>query len=89
MQEQIQGVLAGRPAERSRNSVDTLRRAELLPGWYDDWVLPEQARLTHVRLRALQIIARSFLATHDYELALERQKRRWKSNRYMKVLWRS
>lgn len=29
----------------------------LLPGWYDDWVLYEQARLAQLRLRALQVVA--------------------------------
>ncbi len=71
LKEQIQSIVAGQLANLSPNCVDNLRRAELLPGWYDDWVLFEQARLSHVRLRALQIIARSFLAAHDYEIALE------------------
>lgn len=30
-----------------------LQRAELLPGWYDDWVILEQNRLRTFRLRAL------------------------------------
>ena len=48
-----------------------LRDAELLPGWYDDWVLTEQARLRQDRLHAFQIIARESLARYDYESALE------------------
>lgn len=30
---------------------------ELLPGWYDDWVLFERERLRHVRLHALERLA--------------------------------
>jgi DNA-binding SARP family transcriptional activator len=48
-----------------------LRDAELLPGWYDDWVLFEQSRLQQDRLHAFQIIARESLARCDYESALE------------------
>jgi DNA-binding SARP family transcriptional activator len=48
-----------------------LRSAELLPGWYDDWVLFEQHRLRQDRLHAFQIIARESLARGDYESALE------------------
>lgn len=48
-----------------------LRDAELLPGWYDDWVLFEQSRLRQDRLHAFQIIARESLARCDFEIALE------------------
>ncbi|MEV5054348.1 AfsR/SARP family transcriptional regulator [Arthrobacter sp. LAR12-1-1.1] len=48
-----------------------LRDAELLPGWYDDWVLFEQSRLRQDRLHAFHIIARESLARCDYESALE------------------
>jgi DNA-binding SARP family transcriptional activator len=48
-----------------------LRDAELLPGWYDDWVLFEQSRLRVDRLHAFRIIARESLARCDYESAVE------------------
>lgn len=48
-----------------------LRDAELLPGWYEDWVLFEQSRLSQERLHAFIIIARGSLARGDYETALE------------------
>lgn len=51
--------------------LNLLRDAQLLPGWYDDWVLSEQARLRQDRLHAFQVIARESLARHDYELALK------------------
>ncbi|WP_104140039.1 bacterial transcriptional activator domain-containing protein [Arthrobacter sp. ZGTC131] len=48
-----------------------LRHADLLPGWYDDWVIFEQTRLRQDRLHALLVIARESLARCDYEVALE------------------
>lgn len=59
--------LSGNPAL----CLDLLRDAELLPGWYEDWVLSEQARLRKDRLHAFQIIARGSLARGDYEAAAE------------------
>jgi len=35
---------------------------DLLPGWYDDWVIFERERLQHVRLRALESLAELELA---------------------------
>jgi SARP family transcriptional regulator, regulator of embCAB operon len=51
--------------------VRQLRDAELLPGWYDDWVLFEQARLRQDRLHALLHIARESLRECDFEVAVE------------------
>lgn len=41
--------------------VETLEAADLLPGWYDDWVLFERERVDHVRFRALETLARARL----------------------------
>lgn len=51
--------------------LELFRDAELLPGWYDEWILVEQARLRQNRLHAYQLIARQSLARGDYEVALE------------------
>ena len=51
--------------------LNLLRDAQLLPGWYDDWVLAEQTRLRQDRLHAFQIIARESLERRDYEVALK------------------
>lgn len=48
-----------------------LRDAELLPGWYEDWVLFEQSRLHQDRLRALTNLSISELAAGDCEGAAE------------------
>jgi DNA-binding SARP family transcriptional activator len=51
-----------------------LRHAELLPGWYEDWVIFEQTRLRQDRLHALLVIARESLARSDCEVAVEASK---------------
>ena len=53
------------------SSLNLLRDAELLPVWYDDWVLFEQSRLRQDRLHAFHIIGRESLARRDFEAALE------------------
>jgi DNA-binding SARP family transcriptional activator len=44
---------------------------ELLPGWYDDWILTERERLRQLRLRALEACAENLLERAHYALALE------------------
>ena len=43
--------------------------AELLPGWYEDWVILEQHRLRTLRLHALLVHARRWLDSGDAESA--------------------
>jgi DNA-binding SARP family transcriptional activator len=38
-------------------SLPVLLRGELLPGWYDDWVIYERTRLTQLRQQALELLA--------------------------------
>lgn len=45
--------------------LDHLSRAELLPGWYDDWVIFEQERLRQMRLSTLELLARQQLAAGE------------------------
>lgn len=47
------------------DSTEVLRCADLLPGWYDDWVLREQNRLQQQRVEALEALARHHLAHRD------------------------
>jgi DNA-binding SARP family transcriptional activator len=44
---------------------------ELLPGWYDDWVLAERESLEQLRLRALDRLARQALDRGDLVLAID------------------
>ena len=48
-----------------------LSREELLPGWYDDWVLAERESLEQMRLRALDRVSRRALDRGDLALAIE------------------
>jgi DNA-binding SARP family transcriptional activator len=45
--------------------------AELLPGWYDDWVLLERERLRQLRLHALETLAARLGAAGRHAAALE------------------
>lgn len=40
--------------------------ADLLPGWYDDWVVTEQQRLHDLYLTAAECLAESALERHDH-----------------------
>lgn len=51
------------------SSLHELRDAEVLPGWYEDWVMFEQSRLRQDRLRAFTTIARQALARGNPEVA--------------------
>jgi DNA-binding SARP family transcriptional activator len=57
--------------EDASSFLHCLRDAELLPGWYEDWVVFEQNRLHQDRLRALTKIAHVSYSRGQYELAAE------------------
>jgi DNA-binding SARP family transcriptional activator len=44
---------------------------ELLPGWYDDWVLFERERLRQLRMHALEALARRWTAAGRHAEAIE------------------
>jgi DNA-binding SARP family transcriptional activator len=46
-------------------------RGELLPGWYDDWVLLERERLRQVRMHSLEAVATRFCAAGRHGEALQ------------------
>lgn len=58
-------------AEPTANLVATVATwGELLPGWYEDWVLFERERWRHRRTMALDLMARRALETGDVGVAL-------------------
>lgn len=61
-------------AGRSPRAADPLLTSgwdELLPGWYDDWVLLERERLRQLRLHALEDASRAYLRAKQYSRALQ------------------
>ncbi|WP_461189937.1 AfsR/SARP family transcriptional regulator [Arthrobacter sp. Z4-13] len=68
---EIQHLSQAGPNGNTASCLHELRHAELLPGWYEDWVIFEQTRLRQDRLHALLVIARESLARYDYEVAVE------------------
>lgn len=44
---------------------------ELLPGWYDDWVLLERERLRQLRMHALEALAEKYVAAARYGDAVQ------------------
>lgn len=50
---------------------DAALLGDLLPGWYDDWVLLERERLRQLRIRALEAVATSLASLGRHGEALE------------------
>jgi DNA-binding SARP family transcriptional activator len=48
-----------------------LGTGELLPGWYDDWVMFDRERLHHRRIRALEVLASHLIDEGRLDLAVE------------------
>lgn len=53
------------PFTVAADAAEVLRSADLLPGWYEDWVLREQDRLQQQRIEALETLARHHLEHSD------------------------
>lgn len=49
---------------------EVLYTAELLPGWYEDWVIFEQERLRAFRVSTLEAIAAQYLRRNEPDFAL-------------------
>jgi DNA-binding SARP family transcriptional activator len=58
-------------AQSDDDHTQALIGGELLPGWYDDWVLFERERLRQIRLHALEALAAHLTARRKYARALE------------------
>lgn len=53
------------------NGLDILWKGELLPGWYDDWVVFERERLNQLRLHALEHAAVALTERRHLTAALQ------------------
>lgn len=64
-------LLASQPEEHCERDLELLGvTGDLLPDWYDDWVLIERERLRQARLHALESLCRSLAAAGDYARAV-------------------
>jgi DNA-binding SARP family transcriptional activator len=52
-----QSIVRRRPNWRGDDLALILEPGELLPGWYDEWVIPERERLNQIRLHALETLS--------------------------------
>jgi DNA-binding SARP family transcriptional activator len=64
-------VLDPRAGPETLVSHDVALEGELLPGWYDDWVLLEREHLRHLRLRALEVLAERLVCAGRYGEAID------------------
>ena len=53
------------------SALDLPLRGELLPGWYDDWVLLERERLRQIHMHALEALADRFADAGRYGEAVQ------------------
>lgn len=51
--------------------IDTLLSSDLLPDWYDDWVIIARERLRQLRLHALEALAQRLASAGSYARAIE------------------
>lgn len=51
-------------------SIDLLQEANLLPGWYEEWVIDQQDHLVNQRVDALEALARTYLVAGSFSRAL-------------------
>jgi DNA-binding SARP family transcriptional activator len=71
LQRQVAAIQTQPQATIPDTYVESLGRADLLPGWYDDWVIFEQERFRQLRLGALEFLARQHLAAGEPAKAVE------------------
>jgi DNA-binding SARP family transcriptional activator len=66
------GAIDGHAAESiPGDAIERLRRAEILPDWYEDWLLFEQERLNAQRVHALDTLSEHYLAVSDLGRAMD------------------
>jgi DNA-binding SARP family transcriptional activator len=66
-----QRVLNPNAVVEAESAPELALRGELLPGWYDDWVLLERERLRQLRLHALEALADKLACAGRYGEAVQ------------------
>ncbi|MFD4422235.1 BTAD domain-containing putative transcriptional regulator [Agromyces sp. NPDC058484] len=66
----VRGLASNGDASTRADLVDALSGADLLPDWYEDWVVFEQERWTQERLSALDVFAEHSIARGDPDPAI-------------------
>jgi len=70
--ERAQAIIHGRAGPAARHDVAALRAAgDLLPDWYDDWVILERERFRQLRIDALETLCSTLSADDHYAGAIE------------------
>jgi DNA-binding SARP family transcriptional activator len=71
LREIIRKALDGQPDLRKSEAARLLASADLLPGWYEEWVLLERERLRQLRLHALECLCERLIEGRRFGLAVE------------------
>jgi DNA-binding SARP family transcriptional activator len=62
----------GRSVAEDKKTIPTLlRMGELLPGWFDDWILVDRERLRQLRLHALESACTQLIRAQNFSSAVE------------------
>jgi DNA-binding SARP family transcriptional activator len=67
----IRSALEGRRELRKSEVARLMAPADLLPGWYEEWVLLERERLRQLRLHALERLCERLIEGRRFGLAVE------------------
>jgi DNA-binding SARP family transcriptional activator len=62
--------LAGQPTPRDVSAASSPLRADLLPDWYDEWVVDERDEFRQLRLHALEEMTQRLIAMNRFGEAL-------------------
>jgi DNA-binding SARP family transcriptional activator len=70
--QRAQAIIRDRGRAAARHDLATLRMAgDLLPDWYDDWVILERERFRQLRIDALETLCTALSADGHYASAIE------------------
>ncbi|WP_051298878.1 AfsR/SARP family transcriptional regulator [Arthrobacter castelli] len=67
----MDAVNSGRLTSPPAGMIDQVRHAELLTGWYEEWLIPDQDRMTWQRMVTLENLANQYLSAGELDVALD------------------